>query len=328
MSRRSATPGMIGKAASEEEEPSSGGSQQGEEDALEKITSCNYRSSILGPTEPKHLTAAFDSALGPAPVRPNEALKVYLRLRPTDQGESAAIQPKEDGRTVRAVAPFPLSQRKEHQDPREYTFSKVMTEGTTQEDVYDLTVSPMVRAVMSETIKSGLVFAYGITNAGKTHTMLGSRDQPGLLPRAVMEICQSLCDEVGPTWPHGPGCPCLFQRAPGLPGCSVSSHILLAAMQRPHSFSRSAGPHRTLLLRSLQRDHLRPSRRETHGPGRPEKARSARPGRPRRGGKSDQARHLGRIGGHEAYPSGLAGTAEGCDELERGLVPVSLPLLS
>ncbi len=35
------------------------------------------------------------------------------------------------------------------------------------------------------------IFAYGQTGSGKTYTMLGSRDQPGVIPRAMKQIFES-----------------------------------------------------------------------------------------------------------------------------------------
>jgi hypothetical protein len=35
---------------------------------------------------------------------------------------------------------------------------------------------------------SCVLFAYGITNAGKTHTIQGSVNEPGILPRIVTEL--------------------------------------------------------------------------------------------------------------------------------------------
>ena len=39
---------------------------------------------------------------------------------------------------------------------------------------------------------NGTVFAYGQTAAGKTHTMLGSKSNPGVLPLAVNEIMEAI----------------------------------------------------------------------------------------------------------------------------------------
>lgn len=36
--------------------------------------------------------------------------------------------------------------------------------------------------------KTGLLFAYGVTNAGKTYTILGTEAAPGVLPRALSDI--------------------------------------------------------------------------------------------------------------------------------------------
>lgn len=44
----------------------------------------------------------------------------------------------------------------------------------------------------------GTVFAYGQTSSGKTHTMRGSSDEPGVIPLAVHDLFR-LIQEVG-TW--------------------------------------------------------------------------------------------------------------------------------
>lgn len=41
----------------------------------------------------------------------------------------------------------------------------------------------------------GLLFAYGVTNSGKTFTMTGEQDQPGILPR-VMDVLFNTIAEV------------------------------------------------------------------------------------------------------------------------------------
>lgn len=37
---------------------------------------------------------------------------------------------------------------------------------------------------------SGTLFAYGVTSSGKTHTMMGTATDPGLVPRAIQELFQ------------------------------------------------------------------------------------------------------------------------------------------
>jgi kinesin family protein 20 len=140
----------------------------------------------------KQLSAVFDSAVGqcsqPSLVEP---IKVFLRLRPLIAGEESAINVLLDGRTVKATAPDPLNQRKEYRDPRHYSFTRVMDETTTQEAMYTAAAEDIVHKFRTEG-KSGLIFTYGVTNAGKSHTVVGSKENPGLLPRAVASICEGL----------------------------------------------------------------------------------------------------------------------------------------
>ena len=46
------------------------------------------------------------------------------------------------------------------------------------------------RAYLAATglLRVGTVFAYGQTSSGKTHTMMGNNDCPGVIPRAVSDI--------------------------------------------------------------------------------------------------------------------------------------------
>lgn len=69
-----------------------------------------------------------------------------------------------------------------------------------QESVFEETAKPLVEGMFAEVGKSGLVMAYGATNAGKTHTIVGAGDKDGLLPRALAAVYQ----RVGEA--HGGGC--------------------------------------------------------------------------------------------------------------------------
>jgi hypothetical protein len=72
------------------------------------------------------------------------------------------------------------------QQVKEYTFTHIFGPTSTQQDLYTRTTQPLVDALYMG--KSGLLFAYGVTNAGKTHTILGNEDAPGVLPRALDDI--------------------------------------------------------------------------------------------------------------------------------------------
>jgi kinesin family protein 20 len=74
-----------------------------------------------------------------------------------------------------------------------YTFSKIFNEASTQEEVFETVCKNMVDDLLMG--KSGLLFTYGMTNAGKTFTVVGSGTNPGILPQSLTYL-YSLLDEI------------------------------------------------------------------------------------------------------------------------------------
>jgi hypothetical protein len=52
--------------------------------------------------------------------------------------------------------------------------------------VYESIALPIIQPVMNGI--SGTIFAYGVTSSGKTHTMMGTATDPGLVPRSIKTI--------------------------------------------------------------------------------------------------------------------------------------------
>lgn len=71
-------------------------------------------------------------------------------------------------------------------DEYDYRFDALHLSPAPTEQLYDGKIRPVVRAAMSGF--NGTVFAYGQTASGKTHTMMGSADEPGVIPLAVDEL--------------------------------------------------------------------------------------------------------------------------------------------
>uniref|UniRef100_A0A3Q3J1D1 Kinesin-like protein n=1 Tax=Monopterus albus TaxID=43700 RepID=A0A3Q3J1D1_MONAL len=67
-----------------------------------------------------------------------------------------------------------------------YHFDVFHGEQTTQQEVFLSSVKPILSHILNG--QNASVFAYGPTGAGKTHTMLGGSEQPGVIPRAVREV--------------------------------------------------------------------------------------------------------------------------------------------
>ncbi|EAL22482.1 hypothetical protein CNBB3610 [Cryptococcus deneoformans B-3501A] len=68
-----------------------------------------------------------------------------------------------------------------------FEFEKCHNERSTQEEVFE-----HVKPLLDQAWKgiNTTIFAYGVTGAGKTHTMQGTKEEPGLIPRAVNVILQ------------------------------------------------------------------------------------------------------------------------------------------
>ena len=128
-----------------------------------------------------------------APAAPTQAanegtIQVFLRVRPPGPRESAegsCITELTDNAVT--FEPANKSLQSAHQILSEtYFFDKVFGPESSQRDVYDSSVESIVRGVVAG--RPGLVFAFGITNAGKTYTIQGSTEQPGILPRALGQL--------------------------------------------------------------------------------------------------------------------------------------------
>ncbi|XP_047436689.1 kinesin-like protein KIF18A [Mugil cephalus] len=73
-----------------------------------------------------------------------------------------------------------------------FVFDHVFDENSTQVDIFESTTKAVLDGVMNGF--NCTVFAYGATGAGKTHTMLGSSNDPGVMYRTMKELFQRMED--------------------------------------------------------------------------------------------------------------------------------------
>ena len=71
-----------------------------------------------------------------------------------------------------------------------YTFNSIFNEEETQKACFDKLALPLVNDLIRG--KNGLLFAYGVTCSGKTHTMIGQANNPGILPRSLDVVFNSI----------------------------------------------------------------------------------------------------------------------------------------
>jgi hypothetical protein len=66
-----------------------------------------------------------------------------------------------------------------------------------QQDFFNKTTLPLIHDVLKG--ENALIFAYGVTNSGKTFSIMGTKKNPGLLPRTLDVIFNSVHDYISET---------------------------------------------------------------------------------------------------------------------------------
>ncbi|CAM9397998.1 unnamed protein product, partial [Ectocarpus fasciculatus] len=113
-------------------------------------------------------------------------LKVFLRVRPSTAQNETTIQCVSDTEIITTAPEVSNRAKYTKTEERQYVFNRVFAPGAEQGAVFEHSALPLLRRF--EDGESCVLFAYGITNAGKTHTIQGSTQEPGILPRIVDEL--------------------------------------------------------------------------------------------------------------------------------------------
>ncbi|KAK2964318.1 putative Kinesin-II 95 kDa subunit [Blattamonas nauphoetae] len=116
-------------------------------------------------------------------------VQVVVRCRPLSQKEVDAKY-KMCVHMNRATGSIRIVRPKDSQSSGEpehtYTFDHIYPPDATQSSIYDETCRRIINSVMDGF--NGTIFAYGQTGTGKTHTMTGYPDDPGVIPRSFQHI--------------------------------------------------------------------------------------------------------------------------------------------
>ena len=123
-----------------------------------------------------------------------EAIKTFCRIRPIKGINQLFSISNEDERilNINSANVEKLNVGDNLKLINSYKFSKVFGENSSQEEVFEYTCKPLIDDLIINK-KSGLVFTYGMTNAGKTFTVIGTPEQPGILPQALKNLLEYNC---------------------------------------------------------------------------------------------------------------------------------------
>ncbi|KAF8527599.1 kinesin-domain-containing protein [Hysterangium stoloniferum] len=112
----------------------------------------------------------------------DDKVLVSIRIRPSDQTLAWDV----------SVSPEPLIKLKSEFSrngaavSQEFKFDNIIGPSTMSKSVYASTAKNHVRAAMDG--YNAVVFAYGQTASGKTFTLTGNEEEPGIIPRAMRDV--------------------------------------------------------------------------------------------------------------------------------------------
>ncbi|KAG5547842.1 hypothetical protein RHGRI_013503 [Rhododendron griersonianum] len=118
-----------------------------------------------------------------------DSISVTIRFRPLSEREY------QRGDEIAWYADGDKIVRNEFNLATAYAFDKVFGQSTMSHEVYDIAARPVVKAAMEGV--NGTVFAYGVTSSGKTHTMHGDQNSPGVIPLAIKDVFSIIQDTPG-----------------------------------------------------------------------------------------------------------------------------------
>ncbi|KAE9616488.1 putative plus-end-directed kinesin ATPase transcription factor C2H2 family [Lupinus albus] len=118
----------------------------------------------------------------------HDSISVTIRFRPLSDREY------QRGDEIAWYADDDKIVRNEYNPSTAYAYDRVFGPDTNTDEVYEVAAKPVVKAAMEGI--NGTVFAYGVTSSGKTHTMHGDQDSPGIIPLAIKDVFSIIQDVI------------------------------------------------------------------------------------------------------------------------------------
>ncbi|XP_014470851.1 PREDICTED: centromere-associated protein E [Dinoponera quadriceps] len=123
----------------------------------------------------------------------SDNIKVAIKIRPLikrEKDDNLPIQWVGQGNAIVAVD----AEIKKRGDGR-FQFDHIFNMDASNNDVFCSIVSPIIDAAVNGF--NGTVFAYGQTSSGKTYTMMGTKEEDGIIPLAIKRLFEAIADTPG-----------------------------------------------------------------------------------------------------------------------------------
>lgn len=121
--------------------------------------------------------------------------QVHCRIRPLskeekERKENSCIEMNDDSSISLTPPKSSLNFRVNGETQTQFYFSSILGPECNQEETFVKTMLPLTQSFLQG--GNALAFAYGITNAGKTFTITGTKEEPGLVPRLLDVLFNSI----------------------------------------------------------------------------------------------------------------------------------------
>ena len=114
------------------------------------------------------------------------SIKVFLRIRSAINDEESAEFDVDDNVVSTKHAIQDGGEASSNYQEKKFTFTHIFKEDAYQDEVFEKAAWPMLRHFIRG--HDGLLFSYGATGSGKTFTVRGTDEKPGLIPRITKTI--------------------------------------------------------------------------------------------------------------------------------------------
>ena len=145
-----------------------------------EVTGSSSSLNSFATTQTNNMTTANMTTCSSASTA-TETANVFLRLRPLRDHHQEWDDMRIQGDQTLSISSQAVAQRREME--KTFTFSGIFDSEDEQRTVYQQSVKKLI-----ENDRDAVVLTYGTSASGKTYTMLGTSDNPGIIPRSLYSI--------------------------------------------------------------------------------------------------------------------------------------------
>ncbi|KAI0632210.1 kinesin-domain-containing protein [Trametes polyzona] len=132
--------------------------------------------------EPGDISVEMDENFLNSEYGKEDKVLVSIRIRPTENATAWDVTTTTQPKTLKLQQQYTKSAAAA---PQDFRFDEILT-GSENKPVYNAVARSHVCAAMDG--YNAVIFAYGQTASGKTFTLSGDEDQPGIIPRAMKDV--------------------------------------------------------------------------------------------------------------------------------------------